>query len=61
MSRRVPRQSVRRVMTMPAIILLATLAGLLLALNGDGAHDWASWALLAVPLVPLAIAWKRPA
>lgn len=61
MSRRVPRQSAGRVLRLPAIILLATVAGLLLALNGDGANDWASWLLLAVPLIPLAAAWKRPA
>lgn len=51
------RRSAARVFAAPALIAAASLAGLLVALIGNGAHDLAGWLLLAVPVA--AAAWAR--
>lgn len=44
----------------PACFALATFAGLVLGLTGDGARDWAAWALLgSVPLFIAVAFWRR--
>lgn len=46
---------IRSTFALPALIAAASLAGLIIALTGDGLRDAASWAGLATPLI--AIAW----
>ena len=57
--RRLQRASIAGVFAVPAALLIATIAGLVIGLTGDGARDAAAWALLALPLLALAIAWLR--
>lgn len=45
----------RATFTIPVLIALVTLIGLVVALTGDGWRDWASWIALAIPV--LAIGW----
>lgn len=42
----------------PAVIALSTVAGLLMALFGDGIWDAIAWFLLAAPLFLAAWCWK---
>ena len=49
----------RSTFTLPALIALLSLAGLVLALTGEGWRDGLSWAALSAPL--LAIAWALAA
>jgi hypothetical protein len=53
--KRSSRSTLLRTFGAPAVIALATLAGLVAALVGDGPYDITSWLGLAVPLA--AIAW----
>jgi hypothetical protein len=39
-----------RTLGVPALIAAATLAGLLIALLGDGVYDWIAWVALTVPV-----------
>ncbi|QNE33520.1 hypothetical protein F1C10_13505 [Sphingomonas sp. NBWT7] len=48
---------VRATWPIPILIALATIAGLIAALAGDGWHDLPAWLALAAPLV--ALAWAR--
>ena len=57
--RRLKRASLAGVFAIPAALLVATIAGLVIGLTGDGARDALAWALLALPLLALAIAWLR--
>lgn len=57
MSARIARQSKRRVLALPLLLALASLAGLILGLTGDRWRDVASWLLLALPAAAVAIAW----
>ena len=53
------RRSLIAVFAIPAALLATTLAGLVIGLTGDGAPDAIAWALLAIPLLTLALAWLR--
>ncbi|GGD57978.1 hypothetical protein GRI62_01800 [Erythrobacter arachoides] len=57
--RRAASVSYPRVFAVPAALLLATLAGLVIGLTGSGARDVLAWVLVALPLFALAIAWAR--
>ena len=57
--RRLKRASLANVFAIPAALLVATIAGLVIGLTGDGARDALAWALLAFPLLALALAWLR--
>ena len=54
-----PRASLLRVMAIPALLLLASIAGLVLGLTGDGFPDALSWALLSIPIILALIAFSR--
>ncbi len=47
----------RRIFAFPAMLAMASLAGLLVALTGDGWRDAAAWIALAAPLGTLAFAY----
>ncbi|WP_226637834.1 hypothetical protein [Novosphingobium profundi] len=53
------RQPLRQVFAAPACIAVASLAGLLCALTGDGLRDALSWAALGLPVATLPWAWAR--
>lgn len=57
--RRTARASYARVFAIPLALLLATLGGLVIGLTGDGGRDALAWALAAIPLFVLALAWAR--
>jgi hypothetical protein len=58
---KVPHRSFARVFAVPLALALATLAGLVIGLTGEGARDLLAWLLLApLPLV-FAVAWARRA
>ncbi|WP_338241259.1 hypothetical protein [Aurantiacibacter hainanensis] len=57
--RRRRRAGVATVFAIPALLLVATVAGLVIGLTGDGLPDLLSWGLLALPLVVLARCWAR--
>ena len=57
--RRVKRASLAGVFAIPLALLVVTIAGLVTGLTGSGARDIVSWALLALPLLVLALAWAR--
>ena len=57
--RRRRRAGLATVFAVPALLLVATIAGLVLGLTGDGLPDLLSWALLVLPLVVLAWCWAR--
>ena len=53
------RQSLLRIFAIPLLIALATIAGLILGLTGDGARDVAAWTLTGLaPLIILAALWR---
>ena len=58
-SPRIAHGNLARVLAVPLLLLVASLAGLIIGLMGDGWTDWASAALLFLPLLALAIAWHR--
>lgn len=58
-STRRARRSLAQVFAVPLLLLVASLAGLILGLMGDGVPDLASSALLATPLLAIAHAWRR--
>lgn len=45
---------IRSTFALPLLLAVLSLAGLVLALTGEGWRDWLSWALLAAPLVAVA-------
>jgi amino acid permease len=51
----------RSTFAVPALLALATLVGLVVALVDDGAADIVGWVGLALPLVAIALAWRRAA
>ena len=59
MNRRASRAGVGRVFAVPAALGIATVAGLVIGLTGDGVADVIAWLLLAVPLGALLLAWAR--
>lgn len=52
--RRKTRQGPARVFAIPAVLFLATIAGLALGLAGEGLPDWSSWLLLSLPILAAA-------
>ena len=52
-------QSLRRIFTVPLLLALLSIAGLVVALTGDGWRDAASWAALGMPV--LAVGWAMAA
>ncbi|WP_394270781.1 hypothetical protein [Qipengyuania sp.] len=54
-----PRSPARSVLAMPLALLVASVAGLVIGLTGDGLRDAAAAALLALPLLALVLAWSR--
>lgn len=53
------RRGLRAIFAIPLLLALASVAGLVVALTGDGLRDAASWAALAIPV--LAVAWAMRA
>jgi len=53
------RRSLARVFRIPLLLLAASVAGLVIGLNGDGWPDLAACALLLLPLLTVALAWLR--
>lgn len=47
--------SLRKIFAIPLLLALLSVAGLIVALTGDGWRDGASWAALGIPV--LAVAW----
>ncbi len=54
-----PPQSLGQILAAPLVIAAASVAGLVLALTGDGWRDALSWAALAAPV--LAAGWAMGA
>lgn len=59
MSRAAPRKrlTLRSIYAVPAVLTLLSLAGLIIALTGDGARDAIAWICLAAPVA--AFLWMR--
>lgn len=53
------RNGLRAIFAVPLLLALASLAGLLVALTGDGLRDAAAWAALSTPV--LAVGWAMRA
>ncbi|MBU0824280.1 MAG: hypothetical protein KKA44_14220 [Alphaproteobacteria bacterium] len=53
------RRGLRAIFAIPLLLALASVAGLVIALTGDGLRDAASWAALAIPV--LAVGWAMRA
>lgn len=53
------RQSLRAIFAIPLLLALASVAGLVVALTGDGLRDAASWLALGIPVV--AVGWAMRA
>ncbi len=58
-ARRQQRASIARVFAIPAVLLLASIAGLVLGLTGNGLPDALSWALLSVPILAGVFAFAK--
>ncbi|WP_447765057.1 hypothetical protein [Sphingopyxis panaciterrae] len=52
-------QSLRKIFTVPLLLAVLSVAGLVIALAGDGWRDAASWAALGAPV--LAVGWAMKA
>ena len=52
-------QNLRRIFAVPLLLALLSVAGLIVALTGDGWRDGAAWLALGVPV--LAVAWAMKA
>lgn len=57
-SLRTARRGVGRVLAVPLLLFAASLAGLAIGLTGDGWPDLAASALLFLPVLAAAIAWR---
>jgi hypothetical protein len=53
------RRGLRAIFAMPLLLALVSIAGLVVALTGDGWRDGAAWAALAIPV--LAVGWAMRA
>lgn len=53
------RISAARVFAIPVLLLLASIAGLVLGLAGDGIPDGLAWALLSIPILAAVHAFGR--
>jgi hypothetical protein len=51
---------IRSTFAIPALLALLSLAGLVLALTGEGWRDLVSWVALCVPVLAVALAAARP-
>lgn len=58
-SRRIGPRGGASVLAIPALLLLASLAGLILGLTGDGWRDVAASLLLALPVLISLRSWLR--
>lgn len=58
-SRRIGPQRAVSVLAVPALLLVASLAGLILGLTGDGWRDAAASLLLALPVLIFLRSWLR--
>ncbi|MGV2497053.1 hypothetical protein [Pelagerythrobacter aerophilus] len=58
-SRRRTRQSLAHIFALPLALFAASFAGLVLGLTGEGAPDILAWALLSLPVLVVAVAWRR--
>ena len=58
-SPRTARRSLAQVFAVPLALLVASLAGLVIGLTGDGWRDLVASLLLALPLLAAARAWAR--
>ena len=56
---RTRRLGLAQLFAVPALIALASIAGLVIGLTGENAQDWLSWILLSLPLAALAWAFRR--
>ena len=54
-----PRNTLLQTFAIPLTLAIATVAGLILGLTGDGWRDLASWLLLIVSLLPIRAAFAR--
>lgn len=53
------KQGLRAIFAIPLLLALVSIAGLVVALTGDGWRDGAAWAALAIPI--LAVGWAMKA
>lgn len=53
------QQSLRTIFAIPLLLAVVSIAGLVVALTGDGIRDAASWVALAIPV--LAVGWAMKA
>lgn len=53
------KQGLRAIFAIPLLLALVSIAGLVVALTGDGWRDAAAWAALAIPV--LAVGWAMRA
>ena len=53
------RKSLAAIFAWPLALFVLGIAGLVIALTGDGWRDGAAWAALAAPLVVVAAAMRR--
>lgn len=51
-------QSLTAIFALPLVLAAVTIVGLVSALLGDGVFDIVSWVALAVPLLPVAWAFR---
>lgn len=58
-SRRIGPQRAASVLAMPALLLIASLTGLILGLTGDGWRDVAASLFLALPVLIFLRSWLR--
>ncbi len=56
---RTPPQTGPRILAIPALLMVASLAGLILGLTGDGWRDAAATLLLALPVIAFLRSWLR--
>ena len=56
---RIAPQTPSRILAMPVLLAVASVAGLVLGLTGDGWRDWLSAALLFLPVVLFVHHWRR--
>jgi hypothetical protein len=53
------RRGFAHVFALPLALFAASLAGLVLGLTGEGAPDVLAWTLLSLPVLAVAVAWRR--
>ena len=53
------RNGLRAIFAVPMLLALVSIAGLVVALTGDGARDAAAWVALAIPVC--AVGWAMRA